>query len=232
MNGWTGVANPTQVSPRTDYNNVSVGYAHACFWATPAPSTGSSLDCYGLNPHGEAGKDPTKYPTVPFTMPTYVYVSNAGADVSGQYTCANQVYGDLQCFGNNSEGQLGSTFYVSLGQNTGIPQLVGNGSLPHGLHQVATGRVHACAIDQGNVAFCWGYNGYGEIGNGALLNIFTLPQQVQTTHTFSALAAGLAHSCGIADDGHVYCWGGNFYGQLGNANTSVNSTAPILVSGT
>lgn len=228
----SGYSNPNKISARNDYNRITVGFQHACAWVTPVPQTGSSLDCWGANPHGEAGKDPATYPTVKFSTPTYVYVKDIGADASSQYTCANQIYGDVQCFGNDAYGRLGSTFYVSVGQNTGIPQLVGDGSLPHGLHAVALGQVHACAIDQGNYAYCWGYNGYGEIGNNVSATTqFLTPQAVSTSHTFTALAAGQWHSCGIADDTHVYCWGNNWYGQLGSA-TGVNSAVPVLVSGT
>lgn len=227
-----GFSTPNKISSRNDYNAITVGFEHACAWVTPVPSTGSSLDCWGVNQHGEAGKDPATYPTVPFSMSTFVYVKDVGAAASSSYTCANQIYGDVQCFGSNSNGQLGSTFYVSVGQNTGIPQLVGDGSLPHGLHAVATAHVHACAVDQGNFAYCWGYNGYGEIGNGVSNTTqYPSPQPVSTTHTFSSLAVGQWHSCGIADDTHVYCWGNNWYGQLGNA-TGTNSAVPVLVSGT
>lgn len=231
VNG-SGYSVPNKLSSRNDYNRITVGFEHACAWVTPAPATGSSLDCWGVNNYGQAGKNPSTYPTVPFSMSTFVFVNDAGADAGGQYTCANQINGFVQCFGYNTNGQLGSATVGYYGY-TGNPVLVGDGSLPSGLHATATGRVHACAVDQGNSAYCWGYNGYGEVGNGVSGNTqYQTPQKVSTTHTFTQLAAGQWHSCGIADDGHVYCWGNNWYGQLGNANTSTNSAVPILVSGT
>jgi len=216
---WGAIVNsfpsPNHMSLRNDYNAITVGYQHACAWVTPPPSTGSSLDCWGLNNFGQAGKDPTQYPTVRFTTPTYVFVSGADAG-NGTYTCANQIYGSVQCFGLNSDGQLG-TAYFPIGSFTGIPRLVGDGSLPSGLHGVAVAQNHACAIDQGNVAYCWGANNAGEIGNGSFSFVqFQTPQRVQTSHTFTALAAGVRHSCGIAEDRHVYCWGDNAHGQLGS----------------
>ena len=47
--------------------------------------------------------------------------------------------------------------------------------------------------------------------------------------TFSAIAAGVWHSCGIAAGGAAYCWGTNIYGELGDT-TSLSDT-PIPVSG-
>ena len=229
VNG-SGYSVPTKISSNNSYNAITVGFEHACAWVRPAPATGSSLDCWGLNNRGQAGKNPSTNPTVPFIMSTFVFVASQGADAGAQYTCANQIYGMVQCFGDNGYGQLGSAT-VGFGGFSGTPVLVADGSLPHGLHATATGRVHACAIDQGNFAYCWGYNGYGEIGNNTTLTQYQLPQQVQTSHTFTSLAAGQWHSCGIADDTHVYCWGNNWYGQLGNA-TGTNSAVPILVSGT
>jgi len=226
-----GFSTPNKLSSRNDYNAITVGFEHACAWVTPAPATGSSLDCWGVNTAGQAGKNPSTSPNVAFSAPTFVFVASVGADAGAQYTCANQIYGMVQCFGKNDYGQLGSAT-VGFGGISGTPVLVGDGSLPHGLHAVATGRVHACAIDQGNFAYCWGYNGYGESGNGVSTTTqYQLPQGVQTSHTFTALAAGQWHSCGIADDTHVYCWGNNWYGQLGSA-TGTNSAVPILVSGT
>lgn len=228
--GGVGSSVPNHLSTRNDYNAITVGFDQACAWVTPVPATGSSLDCWGGNSQGQAGKNPSSFPTVPFSMSTFVFVANVGADAGGQYTCADQINGFVQCFGNNSNGQLGSATVPYYGFS-GTPVLVGDGSLPHGLHAVATGRVHACAIDQGNSAYCWGSNGYGEVGNNTTNTQYQLPQAVQTTHTFTSLAAGQWHSCGIADDGHVYCWGNNWYGQLGSA-TGTNSAVPVLVAGT
>ena len=46
----------------------------------------------------------------------------------------------------------------------------------------------------------------------------------------NTLTAGDGHTCMIAADGHVWCWGDNALGQLGNG-TKTSSVAPVQVSG-
>ena len=46
----------------------------------------------------------------------------------------------------------------------------------------------------------------------------------------SQVATGRTHSCAILTTGQVVCWGGNFYGELGNG-TNTPSTTPVPVTG-
>jgi alpha-tubulin suppressor-like RCC1 family protein len=62
----------------------------------------------------------------------------------------------------------------------------------------------------------------GQVGNGVKpnpsnpqANNFVAPQAVAGGLTFTALAAGFNHTCGIGTDGFVYCWGTNAEGELG-----------------
>ena len=41
--------------------------------------------------------------------------------------------------------------------------------------------------------------------------------------TFSDIATGANHSCGIATTGKTYCWGDGFSGQLGYGQLSTES---------
>ena len=56
------------------------------------------------------------------------------------------------------------------------------------------------------------------------------PVPVATNLTFTQLSAGSFHSCGLTSGGDAYCWGDNFYGQLGNA-TTISSPFPAPVAG-
>ncbi len=44
------------------------------------------------------------------------------------------------------------------------------------------------------------------------------------------IAAGPYHNCGIAQGGAAYCWGLNWYGQLGSGTTT-STTSPVAVTG-
>ena len=58
----------------------------------------------------------------------------------------------------------------------------------------------------------------------------TTPAPTSATPLFGQLSAGEYDTCGIADAGQVWCWGGNAWGQLGNG-TNVTSTVPVRVTG-
>lgn len=99
-----------------------------------------------------------------------------------------------------------------------------------GVSAVAAGFSHTCALDNGDVAYCWGNNKYGQLGNDTTA-ISPFPLAVSGGLTFSALTAGYAHTCGVSTGGQAYCWGDNETGALGNPNAGSSSSAPVAVAG-
>ena len=88
---------------------------------------------------------------------------------------------------------------------------------------LAAGSFHTCGLDGTGAAYCWGNNGYGQLGNtstaGSVLANPT-PAAVAGGLTFASLTAGINHTCGLTPAGAAYCWGGNYAGQLGNTTNS------------
>jgi alpha-tubulin suppressor-like RCC1 family protein len=93
---------------------------------------------------------------------------------------------------------------------------------------VSVGTDHTCALSADGRAFCWGANDGGQLllpesgpstcsiqGSSLTRSCSPVPVPVLATVRFRAIATGGAHSCGIAMDRSVYCWGDNQYGQLG-----------------
>ncbi len=80
------------------------------------------------------------------------------------------------------------------------------------------------------VFWAWGLNDFGQLGTGSLVDESN-PQAVSTpaTITFTSLAAGEEHSCGLASGGAAYCWGRNHRGQLGLSNTTDAPTPQAVV---
>lgn len=99
-------------------------------------------------------------------------------------------------------------------------------SLNANISNIVAGEQHACGVDVGGMAYCWGNNAYGQLGNGTN-NSSSTPVAVQMPAgvTVKALTAGLAHTCALGSNGTVYCWGNNAIGQLGN-NTIANASTP------
>ncbi|MSR36080.1 MAG: hypothetical protein EXR95_05465 [Gemmatimonadetes bacterium] len=84
---------------------------------------------------------------------------------------------------------------------------------------MAPGGNHTCGLTTSGSAYCWGFNGWGAIGNGTLTPTnFPTPQAVVGGHTFKSLTAGYDHSCGVTIAGGAYCWGKG--GQLADGATN------------
>ncbi len=88
---------------------------------------------------------------------------------------------------------------------------------------VAVGDGHTCAIKADNGLWCWGDNGYGELGNGSLTSS-TTPIAVGGASDWTQVRAGVSHTCGIRANGSLWCWGGNYTGQVGDGTTTARST--------
>src|SRR5690606_35865316 len=82
--------------------------------------------------------------------------------------------------------------------------------------------------------YCWGEGGNGRLGNGSTTSENTSPVAVSQGNipagaTIRQLATGHNHTCAIASDNWVYCWGQGTNGRLGNGGTS-DQTKPVAVS--
>lgn len=97
------------------------------------------------------------------------------------------------------------------------------------IQDVAAGSVHTLFLmDNGHVYAC-GSNSFGQLGDGTTIskNIAILAFSGQTS-TCVSIAAGRNTSYAITQDGKLYAWGANNYGQLG-VGDGVDRTTPTRV---
>jgi len=81
----------------------------------------------------------------------------------------------------------------------------------------------------GGTVQCWGFNGYGQLGDSTTASSST-PVTVSGISNASAVAAGFLHTCAVLTGGTVQCWGYNAQGELGNGSTT-DSSVPRTVLG-
>lgn len=91
--------------------------------------------------------------------------------------------------------------------------------------QVDAGTSHTLALKSDGSLWAWGYNGYGQIGNGTSSD--ASPTQIGAG--FAHISAGGQHSFAIKEDCSLWAWGGNGYGQLGNSGTAYSVSSPVAV---
>ena len=137
---------------------VSSGYNHAC-----ALLAGGAIKCWGHNQQGQLGDGTTTSRSVP------VGVSGLGSGVltvssGGHQSCALLAGGAVKCWGDNQYGQLGD------GTTTSQSVPVGVSGLGSGVQAVSVGNNHSCALLAGGAVKCWGYNQYGELGDGTTVS--------------------------------------------------------------
>lgn len=94
---------------------------------------------------------------------------------------------------------------------------------------IAGGYDHTIALKSDGTVWAWGYNFYGQLGDGTSTDKNT-PVQVSGLTGVTAIASGNDHTIALKSDGTVWAWGFNGDGQLGDG-TLTNSSTPVQVSG-
>ena len=124
--------------------------------------------------------------------------------------------------GGNERGELG---FTGPGAER-FTQPVSNVRLTN----VSPSIHHACGLDAEGVAWCWGDNGYGQLGAGSTAAYSATPLRAGANLRFRSVSLGNLHTCGLASDGTGWCWGRGDEGELGNG-TNGQSNVPVRVSG-
>ena len=195
---------------------VVTGSNHTC-----ALFNDGTVSCWGMNRDRQLGDGTT---TNRFSPVTVQGVSNAVDITSGaSFVCVLLPDKTIQCWGYNSSGQLGvgsAAVQTSVVSPVGISSAVEIESGPN--------SSHVCARLADATIRCWGYNVYGQIGDGTTSNR-TSPYDPGLTGVIG-LSVGDGHTCALLSGGTVRCVGLNSGGQLGDGTTT-NNTSWVTVSG-
>jgi alpha-tubulin suppressor-like RCC1 family protein len=83
--------------------------------------------------------------------------------------------------------------------------------------------------DNTSTLLSWGWNGYGQLGDGTTTKRHTPTQESTGATNWSAIAAGSTHTVARRSDGTLWAWGLNEYGRLGDGS-NVDKTTPTQES--
>ena len=195
---------------------IAAGPSHTC-----ALMTSGGVKCWGNNEFGRLGDSTTTDRTTPVNVSELT--SGVSAIVAGNaHTCALMSNGAVKCWGNNNFGQLGDGTLTERHTPVEVQ--------PGGVSAIAAGANHTCALLTGGGVRCWGNNDFGQLGDGTTTQRNTPVDVPELGSSVSAISAGGFHTCALMTSGGVKCWGYNFYGQLGNSETT-NRTMPVDVFG-
>lgn len=161
--------------------------------------------------------------------PRYVEVATGS-----RHSCALAANGTVWCWGENDAGQLGTgEASPCFGGDADTCELVPTAvRADRSFTTLATGLSHTCALDDAGLAFCWGANVAGQIGDGTagFTEFRLVPTPVSGGRSYERLTAGGVHTCAMTSPGTAYCWGRNEHGQLGDGSTTDGFT-PTPVTG-
>ena len=221
---------------------AGVAYATACL------TLSSHIQTWG--PAANGGAKPNLAPTTDcagtsaYPSNTYVYNSSTvrtyfsvgDLDYSLQFSAQISALGYAQVL--KSDGTVEKT-YTSVQKKaiTWPTEVVGQMS--------ASGSHRTCALVTYTV-YCWGYNAYGQLGDGRYLGTGDIEQGSSIdslvpvkVHKAAGVMAGKQivkifaaqhHNCALSSDGLMYCWGFNNVGQLGTGDMT-DSPVPVQVGG-
>ena len=149
----------------------------------------------------------------------------------GSHSYALCADGTLAAWGSNGYGQLGDG--TTIQRN--VPVLVTRAGVLAGktVVELAGGASFGLARCADGALAAWGYNYYGQLGDGSQTTR-TTPVLVNQTgvlsgKSVSGIFAGDSHALVLCADGTLAAWGYNGDGELGN-NSVTASSVPVLVS--
>jgi alpha-tubulin suppressor-like RCC1 family protein len=227
------VARNSGGDPLTGITQLSTGASHAC-----ARLSSAQARCWGLGTSGQIGDDSGSNRPFPVTVKNGSGVAPL-ADITqvsagGNTSCARISNGQVRCWGEGSQGQIGNNDDVDRFRPAPVRAPAGTDVLRQ-VTQIAVSTTHTCARLSTGQARCWGDGAQGALGNPNFSDGPTLrPVVVRNGTNTGALtgvaqvSAGFNFGCARLSTGQARCWGSDINQQLGNGAGN-GSEVPVAV---
>ncbi|MBI4040571.1 MAG: hypothetical protein HY390_01760 [Deltaproteobacteria bacterium] len=216
----------------SNVKEMALSQEHSC-----ALLNDETVSCWGRRPAGETPFGSTQdFTAFPILLGPTTHLTNVKSIGLGQeHSCALLNNGTVKCWGKNVSSQLGDNtaldqmFAVSVKNLSDVKEIeIGKGS------SETNKGAHSCAILNDGKAKCWGYNFYLQCGSGAnradlSKARFVQEQSGNQLENVKQISCSSEHTCGILNDGSIYCWGKNSSGQVGDTTFESPRTKAVNI---
>lgn len=209
---------PTPVAGGLTFMQLATAGLHAC-----GLTADGTAHCWGRNDTGELGDSTLTDRSSP--VPVVGDLRFRAISAGGGHTCGVSTENRVYCWGLNTVGELGDGTTEDRLTPTPVETDVE-------FDVVLAGVSQTCGLSTEGRAYCWGWNFTGSLGQPPEeVPESWVPVPVTGGHVFHRITHASGHSCGLATDGIVYCWGSNPWGELGIGVQTVGSYQPVPVFG-
>ena len=207
---------PSRVGTGSDWRWISSGESYNL-----AIKNGGTLWAWGYNYNSECGTDSALSEIdTPNRIGTNAQWSSVSA--GGTHGLAIRTDGTLWGWGDNSYGRIGVP--GDLSQTS--PVQVGSDA---DWKMVSAGGDHTVALKKSGSLWAWGRNNYGQLGTNLTIGQLDEPTRIGTKSDWKLVRAGNGFTVAVKDDGSVWSWGTNAFGELGNGLAG-NKSSPAMAS--
>jgi alpha-tubulin suppressor-like RCC1 family protein len=210
---------PVNVSGLSGVTAVAAGTGDTC-----VRTSGGEVLCWGNNDQGQLGAENDVESRAEPKAVGGLTGGIAALAAKGGHACILSDSGEIQCWGGNKFGQLGDGTFVGRSAPAPVTGLDGSITI------LAAGWSQTCAVLGDGRLKCWGWNFYGQLGEGSMANRNQPVDVIGLKGKVTAVAGGGGHTCAVLTTGQVFCWGFNENGQLGN-QSNTDSSLPVKVIG-
>jgi len=180
---------------------------------------------WGANNSGQLGDGSNLTRLSPVKLKNFTIATTVGPWVAAgvEHVLARKADGTLWAWGANLRGQLGDNTLVNKNKPVQVSGITAVAAM-------AAGSEHSLAAKTDGTIWSWGYNSNGQLGGGELGSVRMVPGQVAGLIGIVQVAAGNWHSLAVSNDGHLWTFGSNGNGQIGNGTTGNNQLSPVVLT--
>jgi len=181
---------------------------------------------WGHNVYTQIGSGVSTVGYSPFLVSKFINTRVTRVACGSYHTLTLTENGEVYAWGYNSSGQIGSGSTSTQSTPRKVLSTIGQ------MRMIDIGCCQntSFALSCNGEVYCWGYNGNGQLGIGNCANQANPVKVTQLeSHMIKKVACGFSHVFALSDEGQLFGWGSNSYGQLGIGNKTSQNT-PVRVA--